>query len=161
MTDSAGRVVDFQNTIIIATSNAHSDFIKEEIESGKEMAQISDDLKNKLTDHFRPELLNRFSGIIVFRSLLPEHIEAISRIMLKDLAVTLQESQGVDLSFDETAVKEIARLGFDPVFGARPLRKVISEKLRSSLAEKILKGEVVRGSKIKVYFKDNSFNFNV
>ena len=69
LTDNLGRIVDFQNTIIIATSNAHSNFIKSEIEAGRTMSAISEELKKKLTEYFRPELLNRFSGIIVFKSL--------------------------------------------------------------------------------------------
>lgn len=159
LTDSLGRTVDFQNTIIIATSNAHSDLIKSEIEKGTNVKALSELLKKKLTDNFRPELLNRFSSIIVFKPLSPEDILAISRIQLTDLAATLSESNGIDLQFDETAVKEIARLGFDPVFGARPLRNVISEKLRGVLAEKILKGEITRGGAIKVGFQDNGFQF--
>lgn len=158
LTDSLGRTVDFQNTIIIATSNAQSNFIKEEIEKGLTMKEISEGLKKKLTEVFRPELLNRFSSIIVFRNLLPEHIKAIAEIQLKDLAATAAE-QGINLSFDESAVSKVAELGYDPVFGARPLRNVISEKLRGALAEKILKEEIVKGSSAKVTFKDNQFQF--
>ncbi|MBI2024978.1 MAG: ATP-dependent Clp protease ATP-binding subunit [Candidatus Harrisonbacteria bacterium] len=160
MTDSLGKTVDFTNTIIISTSNAHSEFVKSEIESGKEMRTISEDLKKKLTTYFKPELLNRFSGIIVFRSLLPEHIAKIAKIQLSDLAANLREGQGVDLEFDEKVVKEISILGYDPVFGARPLRGVISDKLRSVLAEKVLKGEVVRGSNLVVSLKGGKFVFN-
>ncbi|KKU93779.1 MAG: ATPase AAA-2 domain protein [Parcubacteria group bacterium GW2011_GWA1_48_11b] len=158
LTDNLGRVANFQNTIIIATSNAHSEFIKSEIEKGQNAKGISEQLKKKLTDYFKPELLNRFSGIIVFGSLLPQDIEAITRFQLKELSATLGESQGIGLQFEEAAVKEIARLGYDPVFGARPLRGVISEKLRSVLAEKILNGEVSRGTTVKVAF-DNNFIF--
>ena len=158
LTDSLGRVVDFQNTIIIATSNAQSNFIKEEIEKGLAMKEISEGLKKKLTEVFRPELLNRFSSIIVFRNLSQEHIKAIAAIQLKDLAATAAE-QGINLSFDESAVAKVAELGYDPVFGARPLRNVISEKLRSALAEKILKEEIVKGSSAKAVFQDNQFQF--
>lgn len=159
LTDSLGRTVDFQNTIIIATSNAHSDLIKTEIEKRTGIKELSEILKKKLTDNFRPELLNRFSSIIVFKPLSPEHIKAIAKIQLNDLAATLRESQGIELEFDESTVREIARLGYDPVFGARPLRNVISEKLRGVLAEKILKGEIVKGSNIKVDFKNKDFSF--
>ncbi len=159
LTDSAGRTVDFQNTIIIATSNAHSDLIKKGIESGTAIKDLADQLKKKLTEYFKPELLNRFSNIIVFKPLSPADIRAIAAIQLRELAGTLRESQGVELQFDEAAIGEIARLGFDPVFGARPLRNVISEKLRGPLAEKILRGEVARGSNIKVVLKNNQFEF--
>ncbi len=150
LTDAAGRMVDFQNTIIITTSNANSEYIKQEIEKGTLVKDLSEQIKKKLTGHFKPELLNRFSGIIVFKPLSPADIKAIAGIQLKELAVTLRESQGIDIQFSEEVVREIAKLGFDPVFGARPLRAVISEKIRGPLAEKILKGEVVRGGKITI-----------
>ncbi len=159
LTDSFGRTVDFQNTIIIATSNAHSDLIKSEIEKGTRIKELSELLKKRLTDHFRPELLNRFSNIIVFKTLSVDDINKIAKIQLRDLAATLRESQGIDIEFEDAAVEEIARLGYDPVFGARPLRNVISEKLRGVLAEKILRGELVRGSAVKVVFEDDLFKF--
>lgn len=159
LTDSLGRTVDFQNTIIIATSNAHSELIKTQIEAGVAIKEISDQLKKKLTEYFKPELLNRFSGIVVFKPLSPEDIRAIATIQLGDLAATLRENQGIDLSFDSAAISEIARLGYDPVFGARPLRGVISEKLKGSLSEKILKGEVKKGDNIKVAFSENNFQY--
>lgn len=159
LTDSSGRTVDFQNTIIIATSNAHSDFIKSSLEKREAMSAIAEQLKKKLVDHFRPELLNRFSNIIVFKTLSPNDIEAIARINLEDLAATLRESQGIELKLKDGAVKEIARLGFDPVFGARPLRNVISEKLKGPLSEMILRGEIVRGGNVEVSVTNNQFNF--
>lgn len=159
LTDNLGRLVSFENTIVIATSNAHSAFIKSSIEAGIGMTQLADELKKKLVDYFRPELINRFSGIIVFKTLAPEHIAQITKFQLNDLAATAQEAQGIDLSFDDAAISEIARLGFDPVFGARPLRGVISEKLRSVLAEKILRKEFGRGARVRVLFQDNQFIF--
>jgi len=150
LTDNLGRTVDFQNTIIIATSNAHSEFIKTEIEQGKPMPSIAEELKQKLTDYFKPELLNRFSSIIVFRSLTIEEIVRIARLQLKDLAKTLRENQGIGLEFEDNVVSKIAELGYSPVFGARPLRQVISDNLRSVLAEKILRKEISRGNTIKM-----------
>jgi len=160
LTDSAGRIVDFQNTIIIATSNAHSNFIKNELESGKSMPDVSDNLKKKLTEYFKPELLNRFSGIIVFKSLSKEDIISVAKILLKDLGDDLSNSQGIAISFTEEAINKIAEWGFDPVFGARPLRGVISDKLRSVLAERILKNEILRGSNVLVGIKDGELLIN-
>ncbi|MBI4993636.1 ATP-dependent Clp protease ATP-binding subunit [Candidatus Wolfebacteria bacterium] len=154
LTDNLGRVVDFTNTIIIATSNANSDFIKEQIEKGNSIEKISEDLKGKLTGYFKPELLNRFSQIIVFKNLSKSNIEAIAKLQLKSLVKTLEE-QGISLSYSDEVVEKIAELGYDPVFGARPLRGVISEKLRGVLAEKILKGDVVRGGEVKLEIKNN------
>jgi len=159
LTDSLGRTVDFQNTIIIATSNAHSDFIKEEIEKGRIMKDIAEDLKKKLTTYFRPELINRFSGIVVFKSLSPDNIKAIAGILLNNLSSELKQSHGIDLRFDEAAIGKIAELGYDKVFGARPLRGVISEKVRSVLAEKILKNEISRGSSVAVSLEGEQFIF--
>lgn len=157
LTDSLGRTVDFQHTIIIATSNAHSEFIKSQIEASVAVKEISDKLKKKLTEYFKPELLNRFSGIVVFKPLSPEDISAITAVQLNDLAATLRENQGIDISFGAEAIAEIARLGYDPVFGARPLRGVISEKLKGILSEKILKGEVKKGDNVKVVYEQGIF----
>ncbi|MDP3947112.1 MAG: ATP-dependent Clp protease ATP-binding subunit [bacterium] len=159
LTDNLGRTVDFQNTIIIATSNAHSEFIKEQLEQGKAMAEVSDALKKKLTDYFRPELINRFSDTIVFKNLSPDDTEKIAALMLKDLAKTVGEAQGITLNFSPEAVARVAELGYSPVFGARPLRNVISEKLRGVLAEKILRNEISRGGTVRVDVKDGGFIF--
>ncbi len=159
LTDNLGRTVDFTNTIVIATSNAHSEFIKTEIESKTPMETIAEKLKKKLTDYFRPELLNRFSDIIVFKTLSLSDIEAVTKLQLTDLGETVSETQGINLTFEEAAIKKIAELGFDPVFGARPLRGVISEKIRSPLAEEILKGEIIKGANVKVALKNNELRF--
>ncbi|MBI2591169.1 MAG: ATP-dependent Clp protease ATP-binding subunit [Candidatus Brennerbacteria bacterium] len=159
LTDNLGQTVDFQNTIIIATSNAHSNFIKEQIEKGVAIKEINVEIKKKLTEYFRPELLNRFSDIIVFRDLNLEEIGKIAGLQLKDLSDMLKDTQGIELNFEEAAVKKIAELGYDPTFGARPLRKAISEKIRGALAEKILKKEIGRGSTIKVIVENNELEF--
>ncbi|MEK7192230.1 MAG: ATP-dependent Clp protease ATP-binding subunit [Patescibacteria group bacterium] len=160
LTDSAGKTADFQNTIIIATSNAHSDFIKSSIESGKDIKSISEELKSKLVNYFRPELLNRFSGIIVFKNLSRTDLRIITRIQLRDLANQLRETNSIDISFDDLAADKIMELGYDPVFGARPLRAVISEKIKGVLAEKILRKEIGRGSIIKVSYDGQTFRFS-
>lgn len=161
LTDNLGRLVDFQNTIIIATSNAHSEFIKTEIEQGKKMESIAEALKQKLTDYFKPELVNRFSAIIVFRALKLEEIIQITRLQLNDLAKTLGASQGIDLKFEDEAVKKIAELGYSPVFGARPLRQVISENIRGVLAEKILRKEISRGNTIQLILENGKLGMKV
>lgn len=159
LTDNLGRLVDFQNTIIIATSNAHSEFIKSEIEQGKIMESIAEELKKKLIDYFKPELLNRFSAVIVFRSLKLEEIVAITKLNLNDLAKTLSETHGIELRFDDSVIQKIAELGYSPVFGARPLRQVISDNLRSVLAEKILRKEIGRGNVVELLWENSEFKF--
>lgn len=155
LTDSLGRTVDFQNTIIIATSNAHSALIKSEIEAGKKTLEIAEELKKKLVDYFKPELINRFSDIIVFRSLTPDEIYVVANYLVKDVVATLREAQGIDLIIDDSALRKIAELGFSPVFGARPLRQVVSEKVRSALAEKILRREISRGDTLSVAYAND------
>lgn len=159
LTDNLGRTVDFGNTIIIATSNAHSEFIKTHIEAHTPMETIAEELKKKLTDYFRPELLNRFSNVIVFKTLSPQDIESITKLQLKDLTETVSEAQGISLTFNDETIKKIAALGYSPAFGARPLRGVISEKLRGVLAEKILKGEITKGDNIRITSRGGNFEF--
>jgi ATP-dependent Clp protease ATP-binding subunit ClpC len=161
LTDNLGHLVDFQNTIIITTSNAHSEFIKTEIEQGRTMEAIAEELKKKLTDYFKPELINRFSATIVFRSLKLEEIVAITKLQLNDLGKILRETHGIDLQFEESVIKKIAELGYSPVFGARPLRQIISDNLRSVLAEKILRQEISRGNTIRVELEGERFEFKI
>ncbi len=157
LTDNLGRTVDFQNTIIIATSNAHSDIINDALNKGQSMTDIAEYLKRKLVDIFRPELLNRFSKVIVFKNLNPKDLEKIVVLNLKDVADTLRE-QGITLTFDEAVVKKLVQLGYDPAFGARPLRRVIGEKLREPLAEKILKREIVKGGRAHFVLEGEGFS---
>jgi ATP-dependent Clp protease ATP-binding subunit ClpA len=159
LTDNLGRVADFTNTIIIATSNASSNLIKEGLEQGKSMAQLSDELKKKLTDYFKPELVNRFSKIVVFKSLSPIDIISIAKLLLKELARDLSDNHGIETQFSEEAVKKIAEWGYDPVFGARPLRGVVSDKIRSVLAEKILKNEIQKGALLNISLKGEELVF--
>jgi ATP-dependent Clp protease ATP-binding subunit ClpE len=161
LTDSLNRTVDFQNTIIIATSNAHSDFIKNEIEKGKAVEDIAETLKKSLTNYFKPELINRFSDVIVFRNLRLEEINQITVFLIDEIAEVLRQSHGIELKIDDSAIKKISELGFSPVFGARPLRQVISEKIKGVLAEKILKKEVGRGDTIEIIFENDSFQFKI
>jgi ATP-dependent Clp protease ATP-binding subunit ClpC len=150
LTDNLGRVIDFRNTIIIATSNANSEYIKQQLEEGKTIAEFKDEFKKKLTSIFRPELLNRFSDVVMFKNLSESDTLKIAKLQLEKLSATLQDSQKVVLEFSDEVVNYIAEIGYDPIFGARPLRRVISEKIKSILAEKILKGEISKGEKIKV-----------
>lgn len=160
LTDSLGRTVDFTNAIIIATSNASSNFIKESIEAGNPMVQIGEELKKKLTEYFKPELLNRFSQIVVFKNLSSSDIKKIAGLKLKSLAKNLEETNGISLDFNEDIAEYVGRLGYDPVFGARPLESVISEKLRGPLAEKILKGEIFKGGAVKVLLEGDELIFH-
>ncbi len=159
LTDSMNRTVDFTNTIIIATSNAHSDLVNESLAKGESMDAIAEYLKKKLTDVFRPELVNRFSRIIVFHELRPEDLPKIVMLNLEELAASAKE-KGITVSFDPAAVRALAKLGYEPAFGARPLRRVIEEKVRAVLAQAILERKFAKGSKLKLVVSgDNAFSF--
>ncbi|NCN52959.1 ATP-dependent Clp protease ATP-binding subunit [Candidatus Wolfebacteria bacterium] len=161
LTDSLGNVADFQNAIIIATSNAHSDYIKKSIDSGKKMAEISDELKKKMAEYFRPELINRFSEIIVFKGLSSEDIVAIARIMLDGMINDIKSSHHIEVSFSDAAIKKIAEWGYEPAFGARPLKGVISDKVRSVLAKKVLANEISRGHKVDIDIEGDDLTFKI
>lgn len=158
LTDNTGNVVGFENTIIIATSNAHSDLINQYLSEGKNMASISEDIKKKLVSVFRPELLNRFSKIIVFKNLEPHELLKVANLNLGSLASLLKE-QDIELTFSDDAIRRIAELGYDPAFGARPLRRAIDENIKSKLAELILKGELKPGSSVEVGMEGGEFDF--
>jgi ATP-dependent Clp protease ATP-binding subunit ClpA len=158
LTDNVGHVVDFTNTIIIATSNAHSDIINDALAKGESMADIAEYLKSRMTDVFKPELLNRFSKIIVFKNLEPHELTPIVEINLQELVSAVRE-QGISLIFDPAATAKIAKLGYDPAFGARPLRRVIDEHIRAPLSEALLSKKIKKGGRVIVTATDAGFDF--
>jgi len=158
LTDGLGRTVDFTNTIIIATSNAHSDIINDALAKGESMTDIAEYLKKRLIDVFKPELVNRFSKIIIFKNLEPKELTQIVALNLAEFAETVK-AQGIILDFDPAAIAEIMKLGYDPAFGARPLRRVIEEKIRAPLAEAILARKIQKDAKVKLVYKDGEFSF--
>jgi ATP-dependent Clp protease ATP-binding subunit ClpA len=160
LTDNLGRVVDFSNTIVIATSNAKSDLMNEALTKGEAIADIAEYLKKKLVDVFKPELLNRFSKIIVFRDLKLNEVEAVTTLNLAVLAATVKE-QGIELEFSPEAISRVAKLGYDPAFGARPIRRVIDERIRAQLAQLLLKQEVHRGQKVRLVLHGEEFVFEL
>jgi len=144
LTDGQGRTIDFTNSIIIATSNAGALYIEEEIIKGTDIEQIKQILIGEhLNKVMRPELINRFDGIIVFKPLTEDNVTSIARLMLNKIAKML-ESKGVGLESSEEGIKGLARAGFDPKFGARPLRRVLQDKIENIIANKILAGEINR-----------------
>jgi len=160
LTDNLGRVANFENTIIIATSNAHSDLVKQYIEEGKTMDVISGEIKKRLTDYFKPELMNRFTGVIVFRSLSREDIKKVAGLQLKSLAGDLADAKNVTLTFGAGVEDKIAELGYSEIYGARPLRNAISEKLRGPMAEDILRENIKKGDYIEVGLDNGRFIFS-
>ena len=114
------------------------------------MAEIADYLKARLADVLKPELLNRFSKIIVFRNLELDQLPQIVQINLSELIAALHE-QGIMLSFSPEAVAKIAKLGYDPQFGARPLRRAIDEYIRAPLSEALLSKKIAKGAKVSAW----------
>ncbi|HMB25890.1 MAG TPA: ATP-dependent Clp protease ATP-binding subunit, partial [Patescibacteria group bacterium] len=148
LTDAQGRTIDFTNTIIIMTSNAGAQYIQDEINKGTEVDKIKDYLINeKLKQHFRPEFLNRFDGVVVFKPLSMVDVIKIAKLMVNKISRRLEE-KGIEFSATEAAIAELAESGFDPKFGARPLRRTIQTKVDDVLADYLLKGEISRRDKV-------------
>ncbi|KKU07556.1 MAG: Chaperone, Hsp100 family, ClpC-type [Candidatus Magasanikbacteria bacterium GW2011_GWA2_45_39] len=140
LTDSTGHTIDFTNSIIIATSNAGADHIQEQMRAGMPFADIQKDLLHGgLNQYFKPEFINRFDGVVVFKPLEKMEIKQIAVLMLKGIARGLEE-KGLGFEFTDAALNELADAGFDPVYGARPLRRAIQEKVENPLSEFILRG---------------------
>jgi ATP-dependent Clp protease ATP-binding subunit ClpB len=149
LTDSHGRTVDFRNTVIILTSNLGSPLILEGIQKGLPYERIRDEVFGVLQKHFRPEFLNRLDEIVVFRPLSREQIRQIVDIQLANLRARLSEKR-ITLELSEAAKDFLAERGYDPVFGARPLKRVIQRELETPLAKKILAGEIKEGDRVLV-----------
>jgi ATP-dependent Clp protease ATP-binding subunit ClpC len=158
LTDNMGRVVDFTNTIIIATSNAHSDIINDSLSKGESIDNIAEYLKSRLVDVFKPELLNRFSKIIIFKNLEPKDLPAIVELNLQDLTAAVK-AQGIALTFSPEAITRIAKLGYDPTFGARPLRRVIDEHVRAPLSEALLSKKIAKGAHVECVVSGENLDF--
>lgn len=150
LTDNKGRAVSFINTIIIATSNAASEFIREEVKKG---TAIDKNFNSKLLEFlqekgiFKPELLNRFDDIIVFKPLGRDEIIKITKLILNGLAKKLLEKDIV-VTFDNKVIEKIVKEGFDEQFGARPIRRFVQDNIEDLIAQKMLKDEIKRGNKI-------------
>lgn len=149
LTDNLGRVISFENTVIIATSNAHSQFILDSIRAGDALAIIEERLKKRMAEIFRPELINRFSKIIMFKSLGRADVRKIAELQLGQLGKQLS-LQGISLTITPQAADYISELGYSPEFGARPLRLIIEEKLRAPLARMILDKRIRNGSSVRM-----------
>ncbi len=148
LTDGQGRTVDFRNTIIVMTSNLGSDYLAN-LGDGEDVDQVRDQVMQVVRAHFRPEFLNRLDDIILFHRLKRSEMGAIVDIQLKRLQKLLDDRK-ITLDLDESARVWLAEKGYDPAYGARPLKRVIQREVQDPLAEKILLGEVPDGSKVKV-----------
>ena len=168
LTDSQGRKVDFKNCIIIMTSNVGAKLISSGSGSlgfsGSENNEVMDQTRireavmGELKKCFRPEFLNRVDDIIVFEQLKKDDIKEIARRMLKTLSDRIKDMD-IELSFDDSTVEQIANEGFDPVYGARPLRRAIQSKIEDKLSEEMLEGRIKAGEKYTCKFDGTDFIF--
>jgi ATP-dependent Clp protease ATP-binding subunit ClpB len=155
LTDAQGRTVDFRNTIVIMTSNLGSQWI---IEAGLSWDEIRERVMAAVQSHFRPELLNRIDEIVIFRPLALEQIKQIVDIQLRGLLARLAERK-IELELTPAAKELIAREGFDPVYGARPLKRAIQKEIVQPLAVRLLRSEFKDGDRILVDAKDGQVEF--
>jgi ATP-dependent Clp protease ATP-binding subunit ClpB len=158
LTDSLGHTVDFTNTIVVMTSNVGSQAIQEITKEGGGEQEVRDAVKEALQARFLPEFLNRIDETIVFHPLDKKHIRRIVEIQMKRL-VQQAEKAGIGLECSEAALDEIARLGYDPVYGARPLKRVIQQQLQNELARELLGGKFPEGSRVRIDFVQDGFTF--
>ena len=166
LTDSHGRTVDFKNTVIIMTSNLGSSALAEpkrlgfnnDNDSQEEQAKAEKAVLEALKGHFRPEFLNRLDEIVVFRKLDDEDIKKIAHLLLSQINGRIS-SLGIDLEFTDEVVEHLAKAGFDPVYGARPLRRAMQRQIEDSLSIELLEGKIKKGDKIKAELIDGKVEY--
>lgn len=157
LTDGQGRTVNFRNTVIVMTSNLGSDIIQQNAGADNYEA-----MKNAVMDevgtHFRPEFINRVDEVVVFHPLAESQIQGIARIQIKSLGQRLKD-QDMKLELDDAAMEFLAEVGYDPVYGARPLKRAIQRMIENPLAQRLLKGEFVSGDIIRGTVEDHKLVF--
>ncbi len=170
LTDNKGNTISFKNTIIICTSNIGSSLIQEQLshvdsnakktpeESAKTFKELTETVKGELIKFFRPELLNRFDEVVVFKPLLMEHMAGIARLGIAKTAGLLKE-QGFNLQITEKGIARLAKDGYDPVYGARPLRRLIQTAIENPIALEIISKHFETGDTIVVDYNDTSNEF--
>ncbi|MGA1734652.1 MAG: AAA family ATPase, partial [Burkholderiaceae bacterium] len=156
LTDGQGRTVDFRNTVVVMTSNLGSHEIQRM--SGQPLGDIKDAVMVEVKNHFRPEFINRIDEIVVFHALGQDHVRRIAGIQLQRLAARLAE-RDMQLEVSEEALDEIAKVGFDPLFGARPLKRAIQSRIENPVAKLILEGKFGPNDVIPVDLKEGQLSF--
>ncbi len=157
LTDGQGRTVDFRNTVVVMTSNLGSHEIQRLV--GAPAAEIKDAVMGEVKSHFRPEFINRIDEIVVFHALDQKNIRSIAAIQLKRLEARV-EAHDMTLEVSDAALDEIAKVGFDPLYGARPLKRAIQQEIENPVAKLILEGRFGPNDVIPVDFKAGAFKFD-
>lgn len=155
LTDSKGRTVNFSNTVVIMTSNLASQSI---LENPEDLTAQQQAVQAALTQTFRPEFINRIDDIVIFQKLSAQDLQQIVKIQLQELQQRMSEQQ-ISLEVDQSAIEYLARAGYDPVFGARPLKRLIQDQLLNPLSTKIIEGEIKPGQSSKVKAKEDNLIF--
>jgi len=159
LTDGQGRVVDFTNTLIILTSNLGSQYLAN-LEEGQDVTSVEPQVMEVVRGHFRPEFLNRLDEIILFHRLGQEHMAPIVDIQVARVAGLLKDRK-IAIDLTDAAKRWLGRVGYDPVYGARPLKRAVQRYLQDPLAEKLLGGEIPDGSTVRIDEGDGALNFSV
>ena len=158
LSDNQGHTVDFTNTIVVMTSNIGSQFIQEIAREGGSEEELREGVLGALNAHFLPEFLNRIDETIIFHPLKPDQIRKIVVLQVERLRKQLAQ-KNIELEVTDAAVDAIAEQGYDPTFGARPLKRVIQQRIQNPLAVEMLKQEFGEGSRVRIDFQDGEFTF--
>ena len=161
LTDGQGRVVNFKNSIVIMTSNIGSQEILSFQEQSGSYDRMKETVLGLLRQHFRPEFLNRVDEIIVFHALEQEQIREITGLLLQRLATRVQQTQGGTLEWDQEAAAYLAKTGYDPAYGARPLKRLIQQEVETPLSRKIIAGEIGQGTTVTLKGTPDGLFFEV
>lgn len=156
LTDGQGRTIDFRNTVVVMTSNLGSDLF--DTTTDVSYVQMRERVMEIVSQHFRPEFVNRIDETVVFHSLNADHIHSIAAIQVEHLRTRFQD-QGFDLDINDAALDLLSKAGYDPIYGARPLKRAIQQYLENPLAKKILAGELTPQSTITVDVAEGNFSF--
>jgi ATP-dependent Clp protease ATP-binding subunit ClpC len=160
LTDSQGRTVDFKNTVIIMTSNLGAERIQAHARRNESFEELKEDMMQILRHSMRPEFLNRIDEVIVFRALTREQTADIARLLLERTTRRLR-AQDIEVEVTEEALELLAKGGFDPEFGARPLRRTIQRRVDNDLSRMVLEGSLNPGDKVVIGGGDGRLIFEV
>jgi ATP-dependent Clp protease ATP-binding subunit ClpC len=160
LTDAQGRTADFKNAVVIMTSNFGAERIRAHARRNETFEELKEDMNQLLRNTLRPEFVNRIDEVILFRSLGEDQIAEISRLLLDDTSRRLK-AQGIGIEFTDAAVALIAEEGFDPEFGARPLRRTIQRRVDNVLSRMVLEGSLERGDRLVVGAREGKLGFEI
>ncbi len=160
LTDAQGRTVDFKNTVVIMTSNLGADRIQAHARKRESFEELKADLMQIMQHSFRPEFINRIDEIIVFRGLTREQLAEITKLLLERVRRRLR-AQHIEVEFSDDAVEHLAEVGFDPEFGARPLRRAIQREVENELSRMVLGGSLAPDDRVRVDVRDGELTFEV